>query len=276
MKAEYLINKTSISKMLIMSILLIFPLSKASAQAEFPYPAIPDTIRQVQERAAYLAKHYWDNFNFADTLQLEDKEMAEQGFVNFIDILARFDQHIAVEGISAFSTQAYSNPQAKDKFESLIEHYYENPQSPLRNDRIYALFLQKMAELPCFDEVEKERIDFKLKAANKNLPGSTAINLTFKGEDGKKHQLSEYKDTQVILYLYDPECENCHKVTAWLKQQSIPASIKMLRIVADMHISSLYSVKAMPTIYLLDKGNKVILKDCTPEQLIEAIQNNNK
>lgn len=262
--------------MLIMSILLIFPLSKASAQAEFPYPAIPDTIRQVQERAAYLAKHYWDNFNFADTLQLEDKEMAEQGFVNFIDILARFDQHIAVEGISAFSTQAYSNPQAKDKFESLIEHYYENPQSPLRNDRIYALFLQKMAELPCFDEVEKERIDFKLKAANKNLPGSTAINLTFKGEDGKKHQLSEYKDTQVILYLYDPECENCHKVTAWLKQQSIPASIKMLRIVADMHISSLYSVKAMPTIYLLDKGNKVILKDCTPEQLIEAIQNNNK
>ena len=30
------------------------------------------------------------------------KEMAEQGFVNFIDILARFDQEIAQKGIAAF------------------------------------------------------------------------------------------------------------------------------------------------------------------------------
>lgn len=245
---------------------------QASAQTEFPYPSIPDSLREVKQRAEYLAQHYWDNFNFADTLLLEDKEMAEQGFVNFIDILARFDENIATEGITGFSAKAYANPQAKDKFESLIEHYYENPQSPLRNDRIYALFLQQMAESSYFDETEKERINFKLKAAKKNLPGSIAIDLTYTSKDGKKHHLSDDKDKRVILYLYDPECETCHKVTAWLKQQTIPANIKMLRIIADTQISTLYSVKAMPTIYLLDKGNKVILKDCTKEQLMEAIK----
>lgn len=260
------------AKILCTIILWACSLMQASAQSAFPYPSIPDTLREIKQRAEYLTQHYWDNFNFADTLQLQDKEMAEQGFVNFIDLLARFDEHIATEGVSAFSAKAYSTPQAKDKFESLIEHYFENSQSPLRNDCVYILFLQQMAQSPYFDETEKERIDFKLKMASKNLPGSIAMDFSFKGTDGKQHHLCEYKDNKVILYLYDPECENCHKVSAWFKKQTIPADIKMLSIVADTHISTLYGVKAMPTIYLLDKGNKVILKDCMPEQLMEVIQ----
>ena len=61
-------------------------------------------------------------------------------------------------------------------------------------------------------------------------------------------------------------------MSAWLKKQEIPADIQVIRIVADNRISAIYGLKAMPTIYLLDKGNKVILKDCTPEQLIETVQ----
>ena len=49
---------------------------------------------------------------------------------------------------------------------------------------------------------------------------------------------------------------------------------RMLRIIADDQISATYSIKAMPTIYLLDKGNIVVLKDCTPELLISVINNN--
>ena len=66
-------------------------LVQAQAQQSFPYPAIPDTLRSVEQRAGYLSEHYWDNYNFADTLLLKSKEMTEQGFVNFIDILNRFN-----------------------------------------------------------------------------------------------------------------------------------------------------------------------------------------
>lgn len=88
------------------------------------------------------------------------------------------------------------------------------------------------------------------------------------------HQLTDYQNEKVILYFHDPECENCHKVTAWLKKQTIPAEYRMLKIIADDQISATYSIKAMPTIYLLDKGNIVVLKDCTPELLISVINNN--
>lgn len=249
-----------------------FSLASAQTQVkEFQYPAMPETLRTVEERANYLSEHYWDNFNFGDTLQLNTPDIVEQGFVNFIDILARFNKEIAQKGIASFASKAFGNTAAKSKFESLIEHYFEDPQSPMRNDRVYLLFLEQMAQSPYFDETEKERIAFKIKSSNKNLPGDIAIDFTFKGKDGKSHQLSEYKNQKVILYFYDPECENCHKVTAWLKTQTIPSDITFLNIVADTPITDLYSLKAMPTIYLLDFDNRVVLKDCTPELLIQVI-----
>lgn len=286
-------------------------LVQAQAQQSFPYPAIPDTLRSVEQRAGYLSEHYWDNYNFADTLLLKSKEVTEQGFVNFIDILNRFNldnaskgvahkdiaqkgitrkditqkdiaqkdiarkdiarKDITQKGIACFTRKAFSNAAAKERFENLIEHYFEDQLSPVRNDRVYLIFLEEMKNSPCFDETEKERIAFKIKTTNKNLPGDIAINFKFKDENGKEHQLSDYKDQKVILYFYDPDCENCHEVSAWLKQQTIPADIKVLKMVADNHISYMYSLKNMPTIFLLDKENKVILKDCTAQELIENI-----
>lgn len=276
-------------------------LVQAQAQQSFPYPAIPDTLRSVEQRAGYLSEHYWDNYNFADTLLLKSKEVTEQGFVNFIDILNRFNldnaskgvahkdiaqkgitrkditqqgiaqKDITQKGIACFTRKAFSNTAAKERFENLIEHYFEDQLSPVRNDRVYLIFLEEMKNSPCFDETEKERIAFKIKTTNKNLPGDIAINFKFKDKSGKEHQLSDYKDQKVILYFYDPDCENCHKVSAWLKQQTIPADIKVLKMIADNHISYMYSLKNMPTIFLLDKENKVILKDCTAQELIENI-----
>lgn len=276
-------------------------LVQAQAQQSFPYPAIPDTLRSVEQRAGYLSEHYWDNYNFADTLLLKSKEVTEQGFVNFIDILNRFSldnaskdiaqkdiaqkgitqkditrkditrKDISRRGIACFTRKAFSNAAAKERFENLIEHYFEDQQSPVRNDRVYLMFLEEMKNSPCFDETEKERIAFKIKTTNKNLPGDIAINFKFKDENGKEHQLSDYKNQKVILYFYDPDCENCHKVSAWLQTQTIPADIKVIKIIADNHISHVYSLKNMPTIFLLDKENKVILKDCTAQELIEKI-----
>ena len=276
-------------------------LVQAQAQQSFPYPAIPDTLRSVEQRAGYLSDHYWDNYNFADTLLLKSKEVTEQGFVNFIDILNRFNldnaskgvahkdiaqkgiarkditqqgiaqKDITQKGIACFTRKAFSNAAAKERFENLIEHYFEDQLSPVRNDRVYLMFLEEMKNSPCLDETEKERIAFKIKTTNKNLPGDIAINFKFKDENGKEHQLSDYKDQKVILYFYDPDCENCHEVSAWLKQQTIPADIKVLKMIADNHISYIYSLKNMPTIFLLDKENKVILKDCTAQELIENI-----
>lgn len=252
--------------------LFFWSMSMTRAQVHtFVYPQMPDSLSTVEKRLTYLALHYWDQFDFSDTLQLNNPDIAEQGFVNYIDLLPRFKQETAQASLRLFSSKAFATEISKNKFESLIDHYLDDPQSPMRNDKTYLLFLNEMKNSSSFDETEKERINFLIKTRNKNLPGDKAIDIAFSDKEGNTHHLRDYQNRKVILYFYDPNCDNCHRVSAWLDKQIIPAEYTVLPIHANTHISDIYSLEAMPTIYLLDKGNIVVLKDCTPELLIATI-----
>lgn len=58
------------------------------SEAKFPFPEIPTMLTQPDERKAYLMAHYWDNFNFADTALVNDRNVAEQGAADYVAILA--------------------------------------------------------------------------------------------------------------------------------------------------------------------------------------------
>ena len=54
----------------------------------FPFPEIPATLTEPEARKSYLLTHYWDQFDFADTTLVNNRDVTEQGFVNFIALLA--------------------------------------------------------------------------------------------------------------------------------------------------------------------------------------------
>ena len=55
------------------------------AQTAFSLPAVPDTLRTAEKRAAYLLVHYWDSmdFNWPDVKSAE----VEQAFADFASVL---------------------------------------------------------------------------------------------------------------------------------------------------------------------------------------------
>ena len=53
----------------------------------FPFPSVPSTLRTPEDRLQYLGIHYWDRFDFRSQSLLADKDVTEQGFVNFLDLL---------------------------------------------------------------------------------------------------------------------------------------------------------------------------------------------
>ena len=54
----------------------------------FPFPSVPVTLTQPEARKSYLLTHYWEEFNFADSTLVNNRDVTEQGFVNFIALLA--------------------------------------------------------------------------------------------------------------------------------------------------------------------------------------------
>ena len=58
------------------------------SQTKFPFPKIPATLTEAEARKAFLLTHYWDQFDFTDTTLVNNRDVTEQGFVNFIALLA--------------------------------------------------------------------------------------------------------------------------------------------------------------------------------------------
>ena len=73
-------------KKFIISIFLFLP-SLLIAQDVFPLPDVPGTLKAPEVRANYLALHYWDRLDFNDNSLIENRDMMEQGFSNFISIM---------------------------------------------------------------------------------------------------------------------------------------------------------------------------------------------
>ena len=57
----------------------------------FPMIEVPAMLSTPEERAQYVAAHYWDKFDFTDTAAYLDKPaVTEQGMADFLNILRQY------------------------------------------------------------------------------------------------------------------------------------------------------------------------------------------
>ena len=76
-------------KILIVAVATLLFSSKLCAQtmgAGFVLPTIPESLTTTEERADYLAMHYWDNLDVA-ALDDEAFDAVQQAFADFVSIL---------------------------------------------------------------------------------------------------------------------------------------------------------------------------------------------
>lgn len=288
--------------MYIVATLLAPPAAKAQEAATFPYPTIPHELRTVEDRAGFLLEHYWDNIDFGDTALVHKPDIAEQGFSNFIDLLPRVDSAVAVRGVAVFSAAAFrrSTPQnVREHFADLAEHYLADPNSPMRSDALYLLFLDRLTAAQAFSPAERERFSFKRVNIAKNQPGMVAADFAYIDRNGHESTLHATKGEYTLLYFYDPDCENCHETTAFFSKSSLLTTNPRLTVLAvypdaDTDLwrkepqlfpskwidayspggkvaASLYYIRATPTIFLLDKDKRVLLKDTSPAVLLRYL-----
>jgi hypothetical protein len=94
-------------------------------------------IMSQDERMAYLADHYWDNFNFNDTTLIHNADYTEQGFVDFIGFLRYLNMPAAQQAMATMMSKAAANKTTFDYFAKISELYLYEPQSPYKNDELY-------------------------------------------------------------------------------------------------------------------------------------------
>ncbi|MCF0177416.1 MAG: DUF5106 domain-containing protein [Bacteroidales bacterium] len=181
----------------------------------------------------------------------------------------------------------------------LSDKYLYNPNSQYRNEEAYLVWTEWVANNSLSDENEKRVAKELIPQLSKNRIGQPASNFEFALKNGKKMQLSDVEAQYTILLFSNPGCADCRNTIETLS--SIVAiegliaekSIAIVNIypdedleawhkgtdeypanwingyVTDDAFNDKYFVRAIPSLYLLDKAHNVIYKDA-PLDLITA------
>ncbi|MCD8293058.1 MAG: DUF5106 domain-containing protein [Prevotellaceae bacterium] len=264
---------------------------------ELPLPALPEGMTDTHERAAYIMEHFWDGMDFADTLRSHNQMFMEGNFVNFLSLFPHALEEALPHPVDDLLARAATDMTAFHLLTGIAEKYLAEPNSPMRNETYYILFLEgtlKVADLP---EAERIRPAMQLKTAKKNRPGTKATDFTYTTREGKRQTLYGTSSGEGVLLLvfYDPECSHCNEI---LRQLSASLLLQELLDEGELTVlavytegkrdvwkerygelpdkwivgidessivdKELYDLPAMPIMYLLDKGKTVLLKD--PDQ----------
>lgn len=279
------------------------PTDSTVVQAQvFPFPEIPTTLTEPEARKAWLLTHYWDKFSFADTTLVNNRDVTEQGFVNFIALLAdgTTPEELTRESLENWCAGFVGKEHARQVLTQTADSYLFNPNSPFYNEALYGMYLEALlSKLPQTDAM-RSVYRFKLELVRRNNVGVSATDFVYYLSDGTRCTLSAtpVKNNRLLLVFYDPECESCHEILgqmaadtalaeavqtgklsvlavytegndeAWRK--ALPDIPKGWTVGTDheaVKTGALYDLKAMPSLYLLDGSKTVLLKDAAYEKI---------
>lgn len=241
--------------------LLSCALSLSAQEAAFPYPEIPDEVEEPEARMTYLLEHFWQDYAFADSTAM-NREVGEQGMVDFLNFMQHADSVSAMRGASVFADSLETHPSAVPFFEGLMARYLGDSESPLYSDVVYVQLLRALPETP-------QRV-WLLEQLAKNRVGDRAADILVRTLDGKEMRLWKVKSEQTLLIFFDPDCRRCQRLDAQLEQEPLIVQNPRLKVVRkDMNdLKGEYYVPHTPALYLLDKEKRVVLKNTNLEALL--------
>lgn len=189
---------------------------------------------------------------------------------------------------------------------ALVDRYLYDPNSPVRNEDIYQAFVQEKSLSSLFTDEQRQGFAETVRRCGLNQVGTKAADFIFSDRNGRTGHLYGVKAETTILFFSNPGCNACKEIIDALKSR--PEMEDMIKsgdlAVVNVYIDEdlgewygymgeyplswhnvydpnlvirndlLYDVRAIPSLYLLNRDKIVLLKDTTTEKLLASVFGN--
>ena len=184
-------------------------------------------------------------------------------------------------------------------------HILQDPNSPWRNEEFCIPLLEKRISSSLSTDSERQRAERDLPRFCLNRLGEKANDFSFTLRNGRTKSVYGIDAEYTILFFSNPGCPNCREVMESLQQfPGIDGLIETKRLaVANIYPDEdlgewikyseiypknwlngydhllavnntpLYNLRAIPSVYLLDKDKRVLLKDVPTDFLMQYLGN---
>ena len=188
-------------------------------------------------------------------------------------------------------------------FSDMMEHYLYDPNSPYRNEDLYLPYLEGLAASPLTDPAQVPALEFDARMCALNPVGAPAADFRFADAAGRTRRLHDVQADYILLVFSNPGCQACEDFLADMARagnyESRIASgfLAVVNVYIDEDLDSwrshlndfpkswinvydpdylirgdlLYHVRGIPSLYLLDKDKRVIMKDAPTERVMSFL-----
>ncbi len=175
----------------------------------------------------------------------------------------------------------------------------------MRNEDLYLPYVEGLAASPFTREEARPGYVYQQRTCALNPVGSQAPDFRFTDARGRTHSLYGIRAHVTLLFFSNPGCYACQQIINTL--QAVPGMETMLSdgtlAVVNVYIDEdldawrayepnyprawhcgydaaglirsdrLYVVRAIPSLYLLDEGKRILMKDAPVERVVSWLQN---
>ena len=231
----------------------------------------------------------------------------EQKFANWTNVLGMVDLSVVAKAMDRLYDRAEAcekKDTASNVFETfteLVGKYLYDPNSPLRNEDHYSFYASRLAGSGLVEQVMQEKYAREVRLAALNRVGTKASDFRFADKHGRIHSLYGIDAELTLLFFSNPGCNACKDIIDVLSGDPVISKLISDGVMAVLNIyidedleqwrsympiypdnwyngfdpdmvirgETLYNVRAIPSLYLLDRDKTVIMKDVPEPRLFD-------
>ena len=258
---------------------------------------------------AFLSGSYPCDTALVNGVPREEVESALGKFVTIIETVC--DRSAALKAMDGFFLKVngfqIDNPSSDvyGFFEEMVPKYLYDPNSPVRDEDLYLPYLRGMLSSGFTKKEMRPAYSRDALMCSLNQVGSKAADISFTDINGRRRTLYGVEAPRVLLFFSNPGCPNCEEVissltgNARIGDKVASGRLAVVNLYIDLEIDKwkalageypkswingydqdysirkdlTYCVRAIPSIYVLDKEKRVVMKDAPVEKVIPYLEN---
>lgn len=238
-----------------------------------------------------------------------DSGVVEQKFADWTAVLNNVSLDVALKAIGKLYDNVLACErinQSSNVFETFVmlaDKYFYDPNSPLRNEEFYLSFVSRYAAYDGLSDIERNKYERQVQLCGLNRIGTKAADFRFTDRRGVTRNMYSINADYTLLFFSNPGCGDCLDKINKLKDDTLISSMVDSRRMAVLNIyidediqawrsymtiypqqwyngfdpdlilksDEIYNIRAIPSIYLLDKEKNVLLKDVPLDALFSYL-----
>jgi len=234
---------------------------------------------------------------------VQNDEYRNMMFENYVlELFSQTPERAVVMQDSAMRSVA-SDSAAFFRMLQLQNHFIYDVNSPYRCEDFYIPVAEAVVSSPFTSDSAKFAAREDIAGFSRNRLGTPAADFSFTLKGGRPQNLYSVKAELTLLFFSNPGCTNCKEImeeltsTAGIDELIADGSLAVVNIYPDDDINSWYEylasypktwingyspevddpdgaylLRAIPTLYLLDRDKNVLLKDAPLERIIRILR----